>query len=298
MLLDSTSIHATHTGQLTLHDSLSAQSQKAHILDGITNSSLISLGQLCDDDCVAILDKQKIEIYKNNHRVLYGPRNRTDGLWDIPLPGQPTGSTSHYVFHKANAIVRKDQTKAELAEYLYGCCGSPAISTFKKAIKNGNFITWPGIDTLSLDRDLLPSIASAKGHLDQKRKNLQSTRTVPTVPPTTADDHEINDFFPVSDAPNVESLEACASLVPFVATNTAYHDLTGRFPHRSSRGSEYLLIVYDHDSNSILQCPLKNKTAPEIKQGWMQIHDRLIRGGHPPKLYILDNSKKLSKNTI
>ena len=29
-------------------------------------------------------------------------------------------------------------------------------------------------------------------------------------------------------------------------------DLPGRFPHRSSRGNEYLLVVYDYDSNSIL----------------------------------------------
>ena len=53
-----------------------------------------------------------------------------------------------------------------------------------------------------------------------------------------------------------------------MAKQSAYHDLTGRFPHRSSRGNEYLLIVYHHDSNSILQAALKNKTGAEIKQNW------------------------------
>jgi hypothetical protein len=71
--------------------------------------------------------------------------------------------------------------------------------------------------------------------------------------------------------------------------NTAYHDLTGRFPHRSSRGNEYLIVVYDHDSNIILMIAIKNKTGAEIKRGWTSIHARLARGGNQPKLYILDN---------
>jgi selenocysteine lyase/cysteine desulfurase len=67
--------------------------------------------------------------------------------------------------------------------------------------------------------------------------------------------------------PNVKTFEACAMLIPFTAKNTAYRDLTGRFPHRSSRGMEYLIVVYDHDSNSILMIAIKNKTEAEIKRG-------------------------------
>jgi hypothetical protein len=77
--------------------------------------------------------------------------------------------------------------------------------------------------------------------------------------------------------------------VPFVPKRTAYHDLTGRFPHRSSHGNEYLLIVNDYDSNGILHCPLKNKTGAEIKRGWITIHERLARAGNQPEMYILDD---------
>ena len=292
MLPNSTHIQATHSGQLPFHASISDRAKKAHLLEGITNSSLISIGQLCDDDCVAILDKQKIKIFKNDACILSGTRNTTDGLWDIPIPS-PTSKQENTLFtstHQANAIILKNQSKTELAQYLYGCCGSPVITTWKKAIKNGNFITWPGIDTISLDRDLPKSIASAKGHLDQERKNLQSTKIPPAetnIPEQTDESNE--DFFPISDLPNVKTFEACAQIIPFVAKNTAYHDLTGRFPHRSSRGNEYLLIVYDHDSNSILHSPLKNKTGAEIKRGWISIHERLMKGGNQPKIYILDN---------
>jgi hypothetical protein len=288
MLPNSTHIQATHSGILPFHSSFSTKAKTAHVLDGITNASLISIGQLCDDDCVAILDKTKIEVFKNDACILTGTRNPTDGLWDIPIPLASDMASTYNIAsplrpnvpQQVNAIIRKDQTKKELAQYLYGCCGSPVVSTWKKAIQNGNFITWPGIDTISLDRDLPKSVASTKGHLDQERKNLQSTRPKQPNLDFDGDDDTNDNFFPTADTPNVKSFEACAQIIPFVTKNTAYHDLTGRFPHRSSRGNEYLLIVYDHDSNSILQSPLKNKTGAEIKRGWVEIHERLAKGGN------------------
>jgi hypothetical protein len=283
MLPDSTNIQATHSGQLSLHPSFSAKAKTAHVLDGITNASLISLGQLCDDDCIAVLDKKIIQVFKDKQCILQGKRNITDGLWDIAIPSTRALPRHTPPSHpQLNAIIRKDLSKTQLVQYLHGCCGSPVLSTWKKAIKNGNFITWPGIDALSLS-SLPKSLASAKGHLDQERKNLQSTRISLDI--VTAED----DFFPLPDTPNIKSFSACAQIVPFVAKHTAYHDLTGRFPHRSSRGNEYLLVVYDHDSNSILHCALKNKTGAEIKKGWQHIHEKLAKGGNQPKIYILDN---------
>jgi hypothetical protein len=98
-------------------------------------------------------------------------------------------------------------------------------------------------------------VDSAKGHLDQEHKNLQSTRIkleTNETNETNVTDETDEDHFPLPDMPNVKTFEACAMLIPFTAKNTAYHDLTGQFPHRSSRGNEYLIVVYNHDSNSIL----------------------------------------------
>ena len=76
----------TLPGHPPFPNGLSARAKKAHVLDGITNASLLSIGQLCNDNCVAILDKKKIEIFKDNNPVVTGTRNPTDGLWDIPIP--------------------------------------------------------------------------------------------------------------------------------------------------------------------------------------------------------------------
>ena len=50
--------------------------------------------------------------------------------------------------------------------------------TFKKAIKNLKFPTCPAIKNQQLLKHLTPGIATALGHLDQERKNLQSKNQV------------------------------------------------------------------------------------------------------------------------
>ena len=55
------------------------------ILPELKSSSLISMGQLCDDDCLVVLSKKKLAAIKDNKIVLKGTRNKKDGLWDIPI---------------------------------------------------------------------------------------------------------------------------------------------------------------------------------------------------------------------
>ena len=41
-------------------------------------------------------------------------------------------------------------------------------------------------------------------------------------------------------------------------------DQTGRFTITSSRGSKYLMVLYDHDSNAILAEPLTSRSKQEL----------------------------------
>ena len=70
----------TRTGNTPLASSLSAHAKKAHIFDGLFNALLISLGKLCDDDCVAILDKNEINIIKGKTIILKAHINKIDGV--------------------------------------------------------------------------------------------------------------------------------------------------------------------------------------------------------------------------
>ena len=73
-------------------------------------------------------------------------------------------------------IIQRNKKPAELVEFLHGCCGSPVKSTFLKAIKKGYFNSWPGLTTKLVNDHLLPSPATAKGHIKQERQHLQSTK--------------------------------------------------------------------------------------------------------------------------
>ena len=65
-------IAATQRGQLSLSTDLSSQAQTAMILPQLKSASLISIGQLCDDDCAVILDKQLLVAIKNKKVILTG----------------------------------------------------------------------------------------------------------------------------------------------------------------------------------------------------------------------------------
>ena len=148
-LPDGTSIIPDQTGQLSLHG-VSTKGNKVHIHKNLKNTALISVGQLCDDGCTATFDKNSLKISKNNNLVLQGYRNKSDGLWDIPLPHNPIKNSNiiqrYNNKYSINAIIRKDISVHKLANYLHGCAGSPSLSTFQKAIDKGNFLSWPGIE--------------------------------------------------------------------------------------------------------------------------------------------------------
>ena len=192
-----------------------------------------------------------------------------------------SAATANEVLFCALLLCRKDKTKSYLIHYLHACCFSPPIATSLKAVKNGNFITWPGLTENLMRKYLQPSITTAKGHLDQERKNLQTTSTLSP--------DETIDFSPRSDSPNNKTNDIYAAIVPFHTKTTAYADLTGKFPYRSSRGNQYFLVIYDYDSNAILAETLKNRTASEFKRGFIKLNDTLANRGCQPNLYVLDN---------
>ena len=75
-------------------------------------------------------------------------------------------------------IIKNDKTKTELIQYFHGCCFRPTQRNFLKAMQNGNLITWTGLNNQQLLKNLPPRIVTSLGHMDQERKNLQSTKHV------------------------------------------------------------------------------------------------------------------------
>ena len=82
---NNSTITVTKQGDLPLSTQLSPAARSAMILPGLKSASLVSIGQLCDDDCDVLLNKKKLIAIKNKKIVLQGTRNYSDGLWDIPI---------------------------------------------------------------------------------------------------------------------------------------------------------------------------------------------------------------------
>jgi hypothetical protein len=57
----------------------------------------------------------------------------------------------------------------------------------------------------------------------------------------------------------------------------------------SSNGNNYLLILYDYDSNHIFAQPFKNRTAKCLLTAYQVLHTRLCKAGLKPQLQRLDN---------
>lgn len=245
---------ATAQGILHLHKKLSNTAQTAFIFPKLTNESLISVWQLCDTNWKVCYDKNTVNIIKNNNTILQGHRNTQDGLWDVDITNNTKQNnivTTSSSTNAVNYIITKDKSKSELAQYLHSAAFSPTISTFQKAINNGIFLTWPGIENINFDKFIKTSRATELGHLDQERKNLPSTTAIPD-----------DDFFATTY--DTKENELYTTILPTTKVsnkNVVYADLTGRFPHKSTRSNQYLLVVYDYDSNVILFNPSKTRQA-------------------------------------
>ena len=145
-----------------------------------------------------------------------------------------------------SVIIQKNKSKQDLINFHNAACFSPSISTYYKAVKNGNFQSWPG---------LTPEL----------------------------------DSFPVKEDPNESTNQMMATIVPYHIAHKAFGDLPGRFPHTSSRGSQYFLVIYQYDRNGILVKTLKHRSALEIKHAYMEIYKLLAKRGCAPKTFLLDN---------
>ena len=101
---------------LSLYPTLSPSATLAHVLPGMKNSSLLSIGQLCDDGWTAVFHKLHLHVFKNAQIILRGIQNKSDGLWDVTI--KPDLLLTKHKYATINAIIRKNQTKTELVDYL------------------------------------------------------------------------------------------------------------------------------------------------------------------------------------
>jgi hypothetical protein len=158
-----------HTAELDIPE-LNAAASKAHVLPGMANHSLLSVGQLYNEGYIVTF-KQALVTICNSKRsdILNGPRDLNTGLWRINLK-----QTNHMPEPIANNVYELRNTGA-LVHYLHKALFSPTKSAMLQAVKDVHLITWPGLTEGDINKHLRHTPATAMDHMSQRRQNIRST---------------------------------------------------------------------------------------------------------------------------
>ena len=239
--------------------------------DSSIEHSLLSILALCNLECTATFTKQNIKILLGNNLVATASKSPIATLWQLHLP-----SSQHTRAHAAfSSSSDKDFVVFALATF-----GSPAISTYEKAISRGYLSTFPRLSTRLLNVYPPQSQATAQGHLDQCRQGQDSTKS--SVVSNTLPD-SINDAS--------QQLRSDVFIKCITTTQTAHSDLTGRFPIISRTGNQYILVStldrYIHVQ------PMKSRHRTEYIKAYAATIKWFTDLGHKPVFQRLDDETSI-----
>ena len=302
-------VNSTHTCELNV-PALPKQARLGHILPGLAAHSLLSVVKLCNAGCDVKLTKIDCTVKYNGRLVLQGYKCARSGLWMVPITGnkQDTEATMAKIPELLNQAVEIQQgreyvnnaiptsSRAELAMYYHQTMCSPPKSTFLKAIKNGHFITFPGLTYELISKHLPPSTATEKGHMTRTRQGVRSTRSNRNEILDAR--MQVDNMHPHEEACNIEDDKMfCFAALADANEGTVYSDLTGRFPVRSYSGMQYIFVAYIYSKNAILMRAMPNRTDASMINVFKDIYETLKTRGWQPKLHVLDNecSKAVQK---
>ena len=283
------SMEATHTALLDIPQ-IPIAARQCHLFPEMGSKALLSIAQFVDNGYKAILTSKTLYMVHDTDPTMSfeGTRDSITRMWTINLKdiSKQTNVTNNAVAASMEANNVYDFTlKQEIVKYLHCAAGSPVPSTWCEAIDNNHYATWPGLTSQLVRKHLPKSIATTKGHMRQIRQNVRSTKpkvlNIHDIPPTPSE---------MTMKSNMDNVRQNTVTIRCMAiSGKLFSDQTGRFPNKSSRGNQYIMIAYDQDSNAILAQPIKTRSEHELLKAMTAIHKYLKERGLHPKLQILDN---------
>ena len=268
---------------------LSAQAMQADTFQDFP-TSLMSVGKTADDGTVSVFTKEGVNVFKEEdvlitckgEPILIGVRD-SHGRYQIPLmqqrgqwqPRRPS-KQARKALRQANSVYDLPSTEQAI-KWMHAVCGYPVKSTWLKAIKAGNYVGWPMLTERNVQKYYPETTETAKGHLNQTRKNVRSTKAKP-MPLETCDTSQLH-------GKKVRDVYT----ETYRVRETMFSDQTGQFPTRSQRGNKYIMVMVEIDSNAILVEPMKSRKDEEMIRAYNALLLRLKRAGIIPKKHVLDN---------
>ena len=179
-------------------------------------------------------------------------------------------------------------TTEQAIKWMHAVCGYPVKSTWLAAAKAGNYTGWPLLTERNVKKYYPETVATAKGHMNQTRKNVHSTK--PKAPLETCDSSLLRGY-----------KQRDIYTTTYDARDTIFSDQTGQFPTRSLSGNKYIMVMVDIDSSGILVEPTKSRKDAEMTRSYTALMLRLKRANIAPRKHVLDNeistAMKISSKT-
>ena len=136
------------------------------------------------------------------------------------------------------AMSTRSKVRVANEQHRVTCLRQPTKSSLKK------IVGWPLLTEKNINKYYPETDKTPKGHMNQQRKNVRSTKTPFEVCNAAAAlrGKKMKDIF-------VSTYDTC---------ETSFSDQTGQFPKQSKRGHKYIMVHVEIDSNAILVEPMKS----------------------------------------
>ena len=167
-------------------------------------TSLMCVGKTADNGTVSVFTKEDVNVFKEEDvlikckgkPILIGVRD-SHGQYRIPLmqqqgqwqPRRPS-KQARRALQQANSVYDIPSTKQAI-KWMHAVCDYPVKSTWLKSIKAGNYVGLPMLNERNVQKYYPRTIETAKGHLNQLRKKVRSTKDK-TVPLETCDTSQLH----------------------------------------------------------------------------------------------------------
>ena len=147
----------------------------------------------------------------------------------------------------------------QTVRYLHAAAGFPTEDMWIKAIKAGNYNTWPTITPTIIRRHFPESDKTKQGHMKRQRQGIRSTRVREEIEQNVAAILKAKDVY----------------IKIHNITETMHTDQTGRFLATSSKGNQYVMVLVEVDGNFIDAKPMKNRSEGAMIKAYQALWARL-----------------------
>lgn len=294
------SIHPIGTAQL-ITGNPALQIPALICRDTDLSRSLIALADYTAAGCTISLTDTEIVVSLQGICVARGIKTSDDKLWPFPTTTiypvlqleDPDSFAGHIVTH---------QYQADYVRFMHAALGSPPISTLLRAISAGYLRYLPRLTSDVVRANPPVSMATAKGHLQQTRRNLRSTQSINShaAVATTTDASappvdaliENTDTEPADEFTDLSRYDEEDTILSQIIHGSGYSDINhsdmpGAVPFRSLHGN-----IYHHVSvfnNYIHVEPMASRTATDHVKALSKTLAFFRKCGHQPKVQRMDN---------